>query len=446
MEHAEKFFPAVDQQNANEYFIFIGPDSMTVREYGPGSSGLFGLEFTLGSVRKDFEEHFYSLFPGNNPWMKEYWAWLYNCQWNVSTGPFSCSEYANRTLTYEPMIQFTTKYHDGINVFAQALHDLINDTCPLAFEDKVLLRSCIDGETLLAYMKNVIFKGVSGKIAFDENGDLFGKYDIKQYVHGRQPAWQKVGEWNKENVQIIFNSGNLRWDIYRKTLTGKNSSLIRSRNSIPESTCNRPCKKKEYRVQLDKCCYQCLSCRNNEYINGSACVTCPETFWPDEHSATTCIAIPATYMKVSDTFAIGIQLLASVGLALILFIAIAYYRNRGVRLLKASSLELSSIIFTGILVAFMAAFTFVMKPQQETCLSSYFGFNIATNLIYVPLFIKTLRVYRIFSCGKKGVKKLKWISSSSQLLMSSAIILGQVWAGLSQFLIVIGSKNLLLKI
>ena len=109
------------------------------------------------------------------------------------------------------------------------------------------------------------------------------------------------------------------------------------------------------------------------------------------------------------------------------FIIIAIVmKNRHVKLVKASSLDLMGIIMGGISLAYLVVFTFVAKPSLFFCYVSHFGFNISATLIYSPLLVKTNRVYRIFAGGKKGLKKLRWIGSSSQLMMTSILTAVQV--------------------
>ena len=43
-----------------------------------------------------------------------------------------------------------------------------------------------------------------------------------------------------------------------------------------------------------------------------------------------------------------------------------------------------------------------MRPTDISCKLATVGFNGAVAILYAPLFIKTNRLYRIFSAGKSG--------------------------------------------
>ena len=135
-------------------------------------------------------------------------------------------------------------------------------------------------------------------------------------------------------------------------------------------------------------------CRENEILinNKTGCQRCPESFWPDDATATTCEKIPAVYLKTSDTSAIVLLVLAAC-----LVVMYVFYRNRNVKLVKASSRELTGIILIGIILAYLVVFSYIAKPSKVSCYCSHLGFNLAVTLIYSPLLLKTNRVYRIFT-------------------------------------------------
>ena len=232
-----------------------------------------------------------------------------------------------------------------------------------------------------------------------------------------------VAVWEKETESISLYPDRVTWDIYKDKIDS-NETVI----GIAESVCSKPCKKKQFPVKQEvHCCWICRECRSNEIIiNQTSCGACPVTFWPDDESAATCVSIEPIYLKSTDIIAIGLIFLACLSLIMTIILIILFYKNRGEKLIRASGRELMTIIMGGITLAYLIVFTFITKPTTVFCYISHFGFNISVSLIYGPLLMKTNRVYRIFSGGKKGVKTFRFISSSSQLFMTIIIILMQV--------------------
>ena len=370
---------------------------------------------------------FYSryLTPANttgNPWFSRLWKVHYDCTWDNSTEK-NCKDYENSPFPEYPVTGWMSKVYDGAHVFALGLDALIRDKCPDAFDNPSLASSCIKGRDLLAYLKNVTFYGVSGRIKFDENGDMLGQYDIYQYISGRSKPYTRIGGWDKDTEELTLSNHLLKWDLFRKSLESTN--LLPDR---PESVCSKECQAKEYAIQQElPCCWICVTCRNNEVIvNDSTCVACEETLWPDDMTALECVPIEPTYMHITDWAALALLLTISLGIAVTAGIISLLYRNKQHKLIKASSRELMAIIMVGIILAYLSVIFFLLKPTTASCHISHVGFNLSVGLIYAPLLLKTNRVYRIFTGGKRGVKELKYISAESQLIFTGVVFIFQV--------------------
>ncbi len=413
--------------NIYDYFIFITSDAPAEVDFGAIANGYFYVSFEYGSLYTKFAEYYKYLKPHNssgNPWLYTLWQNTYNCKWNPTTkNQTNCQELANESNP-SPFNIWANKYFDGVWTYALALDKMFNDNCPEVFSDLNKLENCLVGEVLLSYMKNQTFDGFSGHIKFNEDGDMMGKYSLYQYLYSNNNhIHNMIAVWEKETETISSYPDEVTWDIYKETIES-NKTVI----GMAESVCSKPCKKKQFPVTQEvHCCWICRECRSNEIIvNQSSCHTCQETYWPDDEYATTCVNIEPTYLKTSDIIAIGITLLTCLLLAITILLIILFYKNRGEKLIRASSRELMIIIMTGITLAYFIVFTFITKPTTTFCHISHLGFNISVSLIYGPLLMKTNRVYRIFSGGKKGVKSFKFISSSSQLFMTIIVCLIQV--------------------
>ena len=131
-------------------------------------------------------------------------------------------------------------------------------------------------------------------------------------------------------------------------------------------------------------------------------------------------------MRTGDIIPICLLSLASIGIAGLVIVAFTFYKNRNTKLIKASGKELMSIIACGAMTAYFTILAFVSQPTTVLCHLSHIGFNVSVTLIYAPLMLKTNRVYRIFTNGKKGTKALRFTSSSGQLTLTAVFVTVQV--------------------
>ena len=125
--------------------------------------------------------------------------------------------------------------------------------------------------------------------------------------------------------------------------------------------------------------------------------------------------------------AIILAAIAILGVLSSLIVAGLFKVNKDTKLIRASSKELNFIILTGILFAYVSVFFYLTKPADWSCICRHVGFNVAVSLIYAPLLTKTNRVFRIFSAGKRGVKRPPYISRKVQLILTSLLLLLQVF-------------------
>ena len=196
----------------------------------------------------------------------------------------------------------------------------------------------------------------------------------------------------------------------------------------PESVCSKPCKPKEYRIQQElPCCWDCRTCHVNEYIiNGTLCDECPFGEWPEEQNATYCVTIEKTYLKFDEWIAMFLLGMATLGLIVTIYTSGFYIANRSKKIIKATTRELCSMILTGIFLAYVSVFCYILKPTYLSCLLNRHGFNLAVILIYAPLFVKTNRVFRIFKATQRGIGKARFIDTTTQIILSVTFILVQV--------------------
>ncbi len=372
-QHATGLFSAVTRSNISQYFIWIGSEPLAYIQPSLASNGLISLDFRV-SNHKDFDEYYGSLTPKNatdNPWMRTLWESYYDCDWEGSDRQ-SCQMFENKPFKNRKVNPWTSKLYDAVWVYAYALDRLIKEKCPEVYKDKSLLPECIQGRQLLPYMKKVSFEGISGEIRFNDDGDYIGPKTILQFSYNsfeNSGVKKPVGEWTPGNLKIDTDS--MIWNHY--TDGPRTNSKVKKK--IPYSVCSQPCLARQYKIQKKvACCWSCLYCRDNEIVvERKSCTPCPENTWPDESTATWCENIEPTYMKLTDTMAIILMVLSACCFFALIVIVMIFFKNKEVKLIKASGRELIAIMTCGIALAYLTIYTFVLKPTTLTCHVSHIG-------------------------------------------------------------------------
>ena len=381
-----------------------------------------------------FEEYIQGLSWRNssNPWLPLVFQNAYGCSWtseNPSPNGTSQNSVHNHPCESHETLREVTESHswagpvrriDGFLVYAKALHELISDRCPWMFRKDFSrnFSDCVDGSLLLQYMRNVSFDGYSGPLSFDEKGDRQGAYGIHQvYVDSNNvPKFNYiVGEWDSLTRSLFLNKTQLDWG--------------RMTNTSIESFCSHPCEIGHYyQTKEVACCWECIECRENEIVvrNRTACNQCPDFTWPHDRTRTSCDAIQPYALQRTEAVGACLISLAAVGMLLSIVVIVVYAVKRNNRLLKATSRELSVMIVVGCMLACVVSILFITYPDRLGCLLRQTGFHLVVSIIYCPQLAKTSRVYRIFSAGKQGGGRPKYISNKAQMLFTFIMIALQV--------------------
>jgi hypothetical protein len=410
--HVAGFFHAARTIAGVGKFLWLGADFLTVFEdttnVDTPEGGLF---FDHPSTPVPGLEDYISnkvLATDNNVWNNEIFEAAYQC---------SLSDRYNITgrgcllgATLDPhvcpiQVPETCRMYDSVHVFARAVHRLIANRCPWAFRDASQLNDCVQGPLVQQYVRNTTIDGLLGRISFDANGDLQENLVIKQFkkVNDRYET-TLVGAWNYLERTISFGGYEaIDWTWFHGAVLNETAdeAAIHANDSIA-SVCSLPCNDNEYIIHGNiPCCWSCRTCRDNEVVNvnRTGCESCPTLLWPDVNG-TSCRPIEPTYLKLSHPISICLLVTAGLGMALTLAITVIYVAKRRHKLLLATYVPLSLVILVGSLVVSATVVVFVVAPDSvPVCVARNFGFNCGVNLIYAPLFVKNILIYRIFHAG-----------------------------------------------
>ncbi|XP_045192244.2 metabotropic glutamate receptor 3-like [Mercenaria mercenaria] len=307
---------------------------------------------------------------------------------------------------------------DSVYALAYAIDSVVKTDCNPTKIGREHVAECVSTKGIFKELKNINFNGIQGELKFNEDGDILTQYEVHQCFAkdlDRPPEIRSVGIWDMDGEVLKMNDRDLLW----------------TRETFPSSSCPKPCSDTIgtiYYFMKQTCCHVCVTCKLNEIVvaNATRCEICQEFYWPDSLTRTKCLAIQPVYFGLQNAVSISLCAFAIAGALSCFWIIVILVKYRDEHVIKCFSIELSGIILLGTLLTYGLAASFLSRPNEWKCYINYVGFSLTYTLIYSPLLVKTNRIYRIFNAGRRTTRKPCFISTSSQVVFSFALIFTQV--------------------
>ena len=421
---------ALQRNNITKNFYWIGSDG-----WGNNLNALKNFErFAEGALTltqlnvpvKGFREYFnnlkvYDSKNSNNTWLKEFWEAHFECNLPASSlhnFDKNCSGNERLVTSQFPFapVQIVV---NAVYAMAHALDNYVNALCNVS--DCTQLK--IDRNLLLEYIKNVSFtdRATAELFKFNERQEISRGYSIHSFqnINGTY-MYVPVGNWTQ---LLHLNLSKLVWPAHNGS-------------GPPVSVCSPACKNGYYRERKGDhnitCCWTCKACQSREIVDQhNMCVACPFGKVPDVNQSM-CMTLPT--MHALTTAASQVLLAISLlGFVFVIIAAVIFFKNHSVPLIKASSRELSGIILLGLSLLFILPWLLLVKPTTSICISQPIVLGVALASCYAPLFMKILRIYRIFKTARKSAGKPILISPASQVLIAVGLITIQLLFSLISF-------------
>ena len=420
---------SVKRQKAEGEFIFVGGDAISLSHDEVINSIKLDFSAKQSQPYNKFEKYYGALFPLRFLNKPSFIKKMIQSDLAKSQCNMTLSKGMNGScLNYERMDQLAdyelSKYHrktvDSLNVFISSLDALIRQNCPSAFFDKSSLMNCITGPDLLEKVRSSSSMGYAGKVQFDEHGDGIKDYEISQRQPDGKGGYETVviGQWLHEEKKLELNVETVKWF----TL---NTTLHPIATQLPESVCAKPCQAGQFYIPGElKCCWECRRCRDNEIVRDDfrGCIQCPALTWPDQANFTACVPIPPTYLHWLDPIALGLMTLSGAGLLTTMTTILIFIKYRKKKVVKGSSVEQMATIIIALLMSYANAILFIEKPSWIVCKVQYYSYHLSCSLTFVPLFLKTTRLYRIFAAAERCQQEIKYVSSTALRAFSIILI------------------------
>ncbi|KAF3689482.1 Metabotropic glutamate receptor 8 [Channa argus] len=318
----------------------------------------------------------------------------------------------------EGKVQFVI---DAVYAMAHALHSMHVDLCPgsMGLCEKM---DPVEGRLLLQYIRSVNFNGSAGTgVMFNENGDAPGRYDIFQYQLSNvsSAGYKAIGQWTNH---LRINPEEMQWS--------------GGERRTPDSVCSFPCDPGERKKMVKgvPCCWHCELCDGYQYLlDEFTCDMCPFDMRPFKNR-TGCRPTPIIKLEWSSPWAIIPVFIAILGILATTGVIVTFVRFNDTPIVRASGRELSYVLLTGIFLIYLITFLMIAEPSVVVCAFRRLLLGLGMCISYAAMLTKTNRIYRIFEQGKKSVTPPKFISPTSQLIITFILISVQllgvfIWFG-----------------
>ncbi|XP_028669161.1 LOW QUALITY PROTEIN: glutamate receptor, metabotropic 6a [Erpetoichthys calabaricus] len=417
---------AAKKANLTGHFLFVGSDSWgskitPILDQEDVAEGAVTILPKRASI-EGFDQYFTTRSLENNRrniWFAEYWEDDFKCK---LTRPGSKNDNGRKKCTGEERISRDSPYEqegkvqfviDAVYAMAHALHNMHLDLCPGATGvcEKM---DPVEGRLLLQYIRAVNFNGSAGTaVMFNENGDAPGRYDIFQYQMSNTSisGYKVIGQWTN---QLRLNVEEMLWS--------------GGEQAIPDSVCSFPCNPGERKKMVKgvPCCWHCELCDGYQYQSDEfSCEMCPFDMRPTVNR-TACRPTPIIKLEWHSPWAMLPMFLALLGILATTSVVVTFIRFNDTPIVRASGRELSYVLLTGIFLIYVMTFLMIAEPGAVVCAFRRLFLGLGMCISYAALLTKTNRIYRIFEQGKKSVTPPRFISPTSQLVITFILISLQV--------------------
>ncbi|GAB0098135.1 Metabotropic glutamate receptor [Sergentomyia squamirostris] len=439
-DNVRKLLQATIRANRTSHFYFIASDSWGAKVY-PVRDQEFAAVNTITVLPHrtnlvGFDEYYMALRPKlstedctpgsyasrlatsetitncRNRWFNEFWSQHHKCSFTENSKTPCTGREGQHGYEQEGLVPFVV---DAVYAIAYALDNLIRDVC----NDSVLcprIQPAPMGLQLLKYIHNVSFVGLQGtRVRFNRDGDAYGFYNIYQYQQkGNRFDYVQIGTW-KEGLDLNFDA--LKWV-----------------GGHPRSLCSEPCPIGHVRNYQDACCWACVKCREDAFVNNDTCLACEPGWAPNEHKSG-CEKLTPEVIDWFSPWALVPLIFSACGIFCTLFTTCVFIKYNKTPVIMASGRELCYVLLIGILTCYAMSFVILARPTVSRCALLRIGLGLCLSICYSAIFTKTNRISRIFNRGVKSVQRPIYTSPLSQITISLSIVFVQLIGSISWLLI-----------
>ena len=382
---------------------------------------------------EEFNKYFMGLQLVSNAysWFSEFWSEIFQC-----TIPRSLrSKYA----TYKDYSRTCTGYEklseDLVDLRYALVKPVLNSirTMLCALKKSILKRKCNNFSSSLP-----VYATVCGTNIMRNSSKYFGKYDCNMNGTGH---FNDDGYINRKYVILNFDGIDYKevgsWHFnetrQRGTLNLSISSITWNWGNYKTTSCYKNCNEGEIEDRGpdgENCCFKCQKCSIfDEIVRNNTCQKCKKFEVPSS-SRINCLPLPRIYISSKSTPVLVLELAALIGILLTFCIIGIFVKYRRSRVVKSTGRHLSITMMLSVTISLCASIIFFLQPTLIRCGMQKILLGQCLGAFYIPMLLKTVRIYRIFEASKNFIRNPMLVSTKSQMIICSLGILANLFLGI----------------
>ena len=410
------------------------------------ADGTLSLDINIPEVPK-FRKYFKSLKVNNKSpqYMQVFWEQLFDCTFNTNL--------SGRVCTGQEVIEEGKGYYASTPVFtvieavfhlARAIRSFVELFCHherdwMTGQDKCII-DVMDHKSYTQWIHKVLVKktnkdGTLDPLPWGKNNNTNRvMYDVHRFTFdNRVSRYEKIWQWQVARQDEVREPKNCGHANFLRTWLNDTKNMTRLDY---RGTCSRDCPlgsihEHDQNSLKSKCCWTCKQCPKNHRTINNECQPCKasEKVGPLYQ---TCLQLEEMKINWRKPIVLAFVILSIIGICLTIFVGLIFFKNNDNRIVRASGRDLTYTILLGICISFACPFVFLWETRQSTCVlrGGLPGFSFL--LCYAPLFLKTIRIYRIFVGAQVSVSRPALVSIQSQfivlfIILSTQLLISVVW-------------------
>ena len=259
---------------------------------------------------------------------------------------------------------------------------------------------------------------LNGTGHFNDDGYINRKYVILNFDG---IDYKEVGSWH-------FNETR-----QTGTLNLSTSSIIWNWGSHKTTSCYNNCKKGEIEDRGpdgEICCFKCKKCSAfDEIVENNTCTKC-KMFEVPSSSQKSCLPLPRIFISSKILTIMVLKTAAVVGLLLTICIIVTFVKYRHSRVVKSTGRHLSITMMLSVTISLCASIIYFLHPTLVLCSIQKILLSQCLGAFYIPMLLKTVRIYRIFEASKNFIRNPMLVKTQSQMIICFLGILANLCLGL----------------
>ena len=379
---------------------------------------------------EEFNKYFMSLKLATNSysWFSEFWSEIFQCSIpRALRSGYAIYKKYSKTCTGNEALN-----EDLVDMRYALVKPVLNSIRSMlcALKKGQLLSNCSSGRNLLNTQ--------CGWEIIQNSSNYFGKYNCSLNGTGH---FNDDGYINRKYVILNFDGidykevGSWHFNETRKTgtLNLSTSSIIWNWGSHKTTSCYTKCRKGEIEDRGpdgEICCFKCKKCSAfDEIVENITCTKC-KLFEVPSSSQKRCLPLPRIFISSKSSTLMVLKVAAVVGVLLTISTIIIFVKYRDSRVVKSTGRHLSITMILSVTISLCSSIIYFLHPTLILCSIQKILLSQCLGAFYIPMLLKTVRIYRIFEASKNFIRNPMLVKTQSQMIICFLGILANLCLGL----------------